>query len=73
MEETRMSMAEPGRAKGGNWAVTMTAATLSVFICLNTSAGMPMPIRLIMLMMACLVNTDFLMSSPVPLRPMTKP
>ena len=66
-------MVVPGRAKAGSWAVTMTAATFLVFICRNTSAVRPMPMRLTMLAMACLVNTDFLMSSPVPFRPITRP
>ena len=39
--------------------MTITAATFFVFIFWKVSGGIAMPIRLIMLMIACLVNTAF--------------
>ncbi len=68
--DTVTSMRSPWRANGGNVAVTMTAATLSVFSAVSralTPSRSSMPIRL------SRVKIERFNVSPVPLSPTTSP
>lgn len=71
IEDTVMSMVEPGLAKGGRSACTITAATF--FNCGLTVAGTVTPICVSMLRMLCTVKGVCEVWSPVPSRPTTRP
>ena len=70
-EDTTTSMVLPARAKGGNAAVTITAAVLVVRIW--SSVRLPMPRRSSIPSMALSVKGALRSESPVPFSPTTRP
>ena len=70
-DETLTSMVWPGWAKAGNWAVTITAATLRN--CMLAPAGTVTPICCNMACRLCVVKGVCVVWSPVPSRPTTRP
>jgi hypothetical protein len=71
IEATVMSMVWPGLVNGGRSAVTTTAATF--FNCGFTFAGIVTPNLASMFRMLWIVNGAWLVWSPVPSRPTTRP
>ena len=71
IELTVMSMVWPGFTKAGSTAWTDTAATF--FSCGVTFAGTVTPSCASMLVSDCTVNGAWLVWSPVPFRPTTRP
>jgi len=71
IEETVMSMVWPGWAKAGSEVVTITAATF--FSCSWPVGGRFTPFCCSMAMIDCTVNGVWLVWSPVPSRPTTRP
>ena len=71
IEATVTSIVWPGLANGGSSAVTVTAATF--FSCGFTFGGIVTPKRASMFLMLCTVNGAWLVWSPVPSRPTTRP
>lgn len=80
-DDTVMSICSPGRANGGSTAVTMTAATF--FNCMLLSVDdepeavdvllIEMPRFASMFASVCVVNGAWVVWSPVPSRPTTRP
>jgi hypothetical protein len=70
-DETLTSMACPGCAKAGSWAVTMTAATLRN--CMAVPAGTVTPSCCSIACRLCVVKGVCVVWSPVPSRPTTSP
>ena len=71
MEDTVMSMVWPGLENGGRSACTVTAATF--FSCGLVFGGMVTPNCASMFLMLWIVNGAWLVWSPVPSRPTTRP
>ena len=71
IDDTVMSSVWPGFANGGSVACTVTAATLRS--CGLTLSGTSMPSCANMFLIAWIVNGVWLVWSPVPSRPTTRP
>jgi hypothetical protein len=71
IEDTVTSMVWPGLAKAGRSAVTVTAATF--LSCGFALGGMVTPKRASMFLMLWMVNGAWLVWSPVPSSPTTRP
>ncbi len=71
MDATVTSIVWPGFANGGRSAVTVTAATF--LSCGFTFGGMVTPNLASMFLMLWIVNGAWLVWSPVPSRPTTRP